>query len=321
MHTTPQHQSASSPALLVGDSRPMQALWQIIRKVGPTDANVLLTGESGTGKDLVARALHAHSHRSDQSMVKVDMGAISPHLFESEMFGHKKGAFTDARQDRDGRFTQAHGGTLFLDEIANLSPQGQQKLLVALQQRRVTPLGANLSHEVDIRLICATNVGLADLVAKKRFRSDLRFRINTVEIYLPPLRERKEDIPLLSGHFLKFFAEKHQREHRPLTDAALRHLLQHEWPGNVRELEHAIERAVIMSEGREIGSEAFRFHPAARPREGMYLETLHLDTVERLVIQRALEKHAGNISQAARELGLTRTSLYRRLEKYGMKGE
>lgn len=301
----------------IGVSDVMRQVFSTIRKVARTDANVLILGSNGTGKELVARALHRESARREGPFIKVDLGSIAESLLESELFGHVKGAFTDARQDRAGRFEIADGGTLFLDEIGNLSLSAQAKFLTALHNRFVTRVGSNKPIAVDIRLICATNVPLIDRVREKQFREDLLYRINTVEIALPPLTERKEDIPLLLRHYLDIYADKYQKSHIRLSEQTLHRLTQYAWPGNVRELQHAAERAVIMSDSDEL--QAGDFLPSrSTQREAVELSELNLEEIEKLLIRKALEKHDGNISHAARELGLTRASLYRRLEKYGL---
>ncbi|WP_215222878.1 sigma-54-dependent transcriptional regulator [Echinicola shivajiensis] len=304
---------------IIGQSAAMKNIFSIIDKVAQTDANVLILGENGTGKELIARAIHDRSLRNDEIFVGVDMGAITETLFESELFGHKRGAFTDAKEDRAGRFEVADKGTLFLDEIGNLSMPLQSKLLTALQKREVTRIGTNKSIPVDIRLISATNMKVHDMVMDNTFRQDLLYRINTVEIFLPPLRDRQDDIPLLANHFLKIYAKKYRKEFNGFKTAAI-HLLQHySWPGNIRELQHAIERAIIMAEGDELDSRDFFFLSSKPVAEKVSNHTsLNLDEVEKNVIQKAIDKNGGNISKAAKELGLTRASLYRRLEKYGL---
>ena len=303
---------------LVGSCPSMQQVFATIRKVAATDANVLILGENGTGKELVARELHRQSRRSQEVFISVDMGAISETLFESELFGHIKGAFTGAKEDRPGRFEIADGGTLFLDEIGNLSMPLQAKILTVIQSRRVTRVGANQARDIDIRLICATNLPILEMVAQKEFRQDLLYRINTVEIHLPPLRERQEDIPLLADHFLRVYATKYRKPPLRLNAATLGKLQKYHWPGNVRELQHAIERAIIMSDTPVLQPGDFFFSSADSGEDSLFFENYNLEEVEKLVIRKAITKHAGNISQAARELGLTRASLYRRLEKYGL---
>ncbi|RKX26607.1 MAG: sigma-54-dependent Fis family transcriptional regulator [Candidatus Zixiibacteriota bacterium] len=301
----------------IGVCDAMQRVFQTIRKVATTDANVLILGGNGTGKELAARALHQQSARSDQVFIKVDMGAISETLFESELFGHKKGAFTDARQDRAGRFEIASGGTLFLDEIGNLPLPLQVKLLTALQSHEVTRVGSNTSCPVDIRLICASNVPLAEMVASGTFREDLLYRINTVELQMPSLRERVDDIKPLAEHFLEKYCRKYRRSPKKIAAPALAKLQRHHWPGNVRELQHALERAVIMNDSLLLGPEDFILSTAdSMPQTE--LGSYNLEEVEKTVIRLVLAKNGGNISRAAEELGLTRASLYRRLERYGL---
>ena len=304
---------------IVGRSQPMMRVFETIDKVARTDANVLILGENGTGKELVARAIHRQSQRAGEIFVSVDMGAISENLFESEMFGHRRGSFTDAKQDRAGRFEVASGGTLFLDEIGNLSQSMQAKLLRALETRQITRIGENHTRTIDIRLICATNMNIGEMVARREFRQDLLYRINTVEIQIPPLRDKREDIPLLVDHYLQHFAHKYSRPGLNVSQGALRKLERYDWPGNVRELKHSIERAVIMSEHRVLQPSDFFFSPAEEAGAGEFaLDSYNLEEVERTVVLKAIRKHGGNISHAADELGLTRTSLYRRIEKYGL---
>jgi two-component system, NtrC family, response regulator HydG len=304
---------------IIGNSASMKNIFSIIDKVAQTDANVLILGENGTGKELIARAIHDRSHRKDEIFVGVDMGSITETLFESELFGHKRGAFTDAKDDRAGRFEIADKGSLFLDEIGNLSMPLQSKLLTVLQRREVTRIGTNKPIPVDIRLICATNMHVHEMVMENTFRQDLLYRINTVEIFLPPLRERQDDIPALAQHFLKIYAQKYRKEFHGFKPAAMQLLQQYNWPGNIRELQHAIERAIIMAEGNELDSRDFFFLSAKPANEKISTPaTFNLDEVEKNVIQKAIDKNGGNISKAAKELGLTRASLYRRLEKYGL---
>ena len=304
---------------IIGASASMKNIFSIIDKVAQTDANVLILGENGTGKELIARAIHDRSLRKDEIFVGVDMGAITETLFESELFGHKRGAFTDAKDDRAGRFEIADNGTLFLDEIGNLSMPLQSKLLTVLQKREVTRIGTNKAIPVDIRLICATNMHVHEMVLDNTFRQDLLYRINTVEIFLPPLRERQDDIPTLANYFLKQYCHKYRKSFQGFTSSALELLQRYQWPGNIRELQHAIERAIIMAEGNELDSRDF-FFLSAKPasEKAPTTVTLNLDDMERSTIQRAIDKSGGNISKAAKELGLTRASLYRRLEKYGL---
>ncbi|WP_143960551.1 sigma-54-dependent transcriptional regulator [Litoribacter populi] len=305
---------------IIGSSPSMKNVFAIIDKVAETDANVLILGENGTGKELIARAIHDRSHRSDEIFVGVDMGAITETLFESELFGHKRGAFTDAKEDRAGRFEVADKGSLFLDEIGNLSMPLQSKLLTVLQKREVTRIGTNKSIPVDIRLICATNMPIHDMVMENTFRQDLLYRINTVEIFLPPLRDRQEDIPLLAEHFLKVYSNKYRKNFTGFKPNAMQLLQRYTWPGNIRELQHALERAIIMAEGTELDSRDFFFlsNKPVNEKHAPAANTLNLDDMEKNVIQKAIDKNGGNISKAAKELGLTRASLYRRLEKYGL---
>jgi len=302
----------------IGKSPAMEELFKTIRKVAKTDANVLILGENGTGKELVARALHRESQRCNEVFISVDMGAISESLFESELFGYVKGAFTDAKSDRAGRFEVASGGTLFLDEIGNLPKTLQSKILTVLENREVIRLGSHKPISIDIRLICATNKSINDMVARQEFRQDLLYRINTVEINLPPLRDRKEDIPLLTDHFLKIYCEKYDMPIKRINSETLRKMEEYKWPGNVRELQHAVERAVIMSESNSLNPSDILLSQPGATTDDFALDDLRLDEVEKLAVQKAIKKHNGNISRAARELGLTRTSLYRRLEKYGL---
>lgn len=304
---------------IIGSSASMKNVFSIIDKVAKTDANVLILGENGTGKELIARAIHDRSQRHDEIFVTVDMGAITESLFESELFGHKKGSFTDAKEDRAGRFEVADNGTLFLDEIGNLNMPLQSKLLTVLQRREVTRIGTNKSIPVDIRLICATNMPLHEMIMENAFRQDLLYRINTVEIFLPPLRERLDDIPVLADHFLKSYANKYRKHFKGFKSNAMQLLQHYSWPGNIRELQHAIERAIIMSEGDELDNRDFFFLSAKPSSEKITpSHTYNLDEVEKNMIQKAIDKNGGNISKAAKDLGLTRASLYRRLEKYGL---
>ena len=303
---------------MVGNCTAMESVFRTISKVAETDANVLILGENGTGKELVARELHRQSLRQQEVFISVDMGALSETLFESELFGHSKGAFTGAREDRPGRFEMAEKGTIFLDEIGNLSLPLQAKILTVLQNRRVTRLGTNRAMDIDVRLVCATNMPIHDMVARKEFRQDLLYRINTVEIHLPPLRERQEDIPLLVDHFLEQYSQKYRKPQKRVTSATLKKLQTYNWPGNIRELQHAIERAVILGEQQTLQPQDFFFSGSGGREEGLIFDNYNLEEVEKLVIRKAIAKHAGNVSRAARELGLTRASLYRRLEKYGL---
>ena len=304
---------------LLGSSKVMEDVFFKIEKIAPTDANILILGENGTGKDLVARAIHQHSNRSSKPFVKVDLGALTESLFESELFGHKKGSFTDAREDRVGRFEAAHGGTVFLDEIGNISLQQQAKLLSVLQNRQVIRLGTNEPIPIDIRLICATNLPLSELSDESCFRKDLIYRINTVDIMLPPLRKRKSDIMMLARHLAKLYSNKYLKTGLEFEASAEQKLLEYHYPGNIRELQYIIERAVIMSDGPVLSAKDLIFSPietAVEPDDDG--GELKLSTVEKSTILRVIEKHNGNISRAAKELGLTRTALYRRLSKYNI---
>jgi DNA-binding NtrC family response regulator len=305
---------------LIGTAPAMARVHSLIARAAPTEANVLVLGENGTGKELAARALHQQSLRADREMVTVDLGAIATELIDSELFGHVKGAFTDARSDRVGRIQVADGGTLFLDEIGNLPLHLQPKLLTVLEQRRVTPVGANQSVPVDIRVIAATNMTSAMLRDERHFRQDLLFRLNTVEIDLPPLRERREDIPALVDHYLSFYADRYKRPRPEVSRDAASALAAYDWPGNVRALRHAVERAVILAGDGPLDTDAFSLTPAATPRLTAEPVTadLNLDRVERRLVEEALKKHGYNISAAAHELGVSRAALYRRMEKHGL---
>lgn len=305
---------------IIGKSYPMLQIFDTIHKVAETDADILITGENGTGKELVARAIHRQSKRKDEVFVSVDLGAITETLFESELFGHTKGSFTDAKEDRAGRFEIASGGTIFLDEIGNLSMPLQAKLLSVLQSRQVTRVGSNKPKSIDIRLICATNMPLQEMIKKNEFRQDLLYRINTIEIRLPALRERKEDIPLLAEHCLKQFSKKYNRDIKGISDEAMNKMMYYPWPGNVRELQHAMERTIIMCTKTMIQAEDIVLYEQNNNEqsESLNLGNYNLDEVEKIIIRKVMRKFNGNISLAAKELGLTRTSLYRRLEKYGL---
>jgi DNA-binding NtrC family response regulator len=301
---------------IVGRSEVLAEVLATIDKVAATDASVLILGENGTGKELVARALHSQSLRADQPFVSVDLGAIVDTLFEAELFGHTKGAFTDARSDRPGRFEVASGGTLFLDEIGNINVQMQAKLLGVLQSRTLTRIGADKPVAVDVRLLCATNMPLQAMVAGYRFRQDLLYRINTVEIHIPPLRERLSDIPLLAEHFTTLFGRKYNKPGLGIGSDTVKKLQGYAWPGNIRELQHAVERAVIMTEHDALQPEDFLLQPRhAAPREAVNLNLVEL---EKDTIQKALLKHQHNLSRAASELGLSRATLYRKMGKYGL---
>lgn len=306
----------AGPSRLIAASPAMQRVLELIARIGPSEAHVLITGENGTGKGLAATALHAASRQPEQPMITVNMGGIPENLFESELFGHVKGAFTDARTDRAGRFEMADGGTLFLDEIANLPAGLQSKLLRVLETGEYERLGSSKTCRARVRILSATNANLEDEVAAGRFRRDLLFRLNTVELHLPPLRERREDIPPLASHFLAHHSRRYRKETTGFERPAMEALLAHAWPGNVRELDHAVERAVLLSRGPELTVADLMLRPGrdlAIPMDEMSLEE-----VERLLIRKALDRSGGSVKRAAGLLGLTRSSLYRRLEKYGL---
>jgi DNA-binding NtrC family response regulator len=301
---------------LVAQSVAMRQVLEMVARVGPADANVLVSGENGTGKGLVARALHAASRRAARSLVTVNVGGLAGGTFESELFGHVRGAFTDAKSDRVGRFEAADGGTLFLDEIGNLTPELQAKLLRVLETGELERVGSSRTIRVDVRVIAATNSDLAAEVEAGRFRQDLFFRLNTIEIRLPSLRERRDDIPLLAAHFLARLAAHYRKSLRGFEPAAMEALLAHPWPGNVRELEHAIERAVLMASGETIRVADLGLRaPAAG---GPSLDEMSLEEVERVLIRKALDRYGGNVSQAAEALGLSRSALYRRFKRHGL---
>ncbi|HWZ42613.1 MAG TPA: sigma-54 dependent transcriptional regulator [Candidatus Saccharimonadales bacterium] len=307
---------AQNRPVFIAESKAMQPLLTLISRIGPSDANVLITGEHGTGKEVVAQTLHALSSRANSPMITVNTGGLPEGTFESELFGHVKGAFTDARSDRIGRFELADRGTLFLDEIANVPMKQQAKLLRVLETGEMERVGSSKTRKVDVHLLSATNADLKVESAEGRFRADLLFRLNTVELHIPPLRERREDLPLLAAHFLKLYRERYRK---PLTGfdlGATQRMLEHPWPGNVRELDHSVERAVLMSTGEQIqasdlGLESDRTSSAK-------IEDMGLEEVESLLIKKALARHTGNISHAAEALGLSRSALYRRMEKYGI---
>jgi DNA-binding NtrC family response regulator len=300
----------------IGKSAEMQQVFNTIQKVAKTDANVLILGENGTGKELVARALHRDSLRKDEVFISVDLGSITETLFESELFGHEKGAFTDAKKEKPGRFEIASKGTLFLDEIGNLSLPLQTKLLTAIERREITRVGSNKTTSVDVRLICATNNDLYEMTGNNNFRQDLLYRINTVEIHLPPLRTRTDDIPLLANHFLKISSKKYKKTVKAINSVAIKKLSHYSWPGNVRELQHAIERAVIMCDSDVLTPDDFILSTPRKKQGELEFESFNLEEIEKQIILKVLKQNQGNITQAASELGLTRTSLYRRMEKY-----
>ena len=303
---------------IVGRSEAIHQIFDAIKKVAKTDASVLICGENGTGKELVSRAIHRQSNRSNEAFISVDMGAIPETLFESELFGHKKGAFTDAKADRAGKFEAASGGTLFLDEIGNLSMPMQAKLLRVLETRQVTRVGSSQAISFDVRLICATNRPVYEAVTNGTFRQDFLYRINTVEIHLPPLRERKDDIPLLIEFFIRQYAKKYHRPVPQIDPSAMDKLKNHMWPGNIRELRHTIERAMIMNESSQFHAHDFVLSATEPSGHELIIKDYNLEEAEKMLLRKVLSKHQGNISKAANELGLTRTSLYRRMEKYGL---
>lgn len=304
---------------LIGQSPAMQKVMATVDKVAKTEANVLILGENGTGKELIARAIHKASSRRNEVFISVDLGAISETLFESELFGFKKGAFTDAKEDRAGRFEAANRGTIFLDEIGNLSFALQSKLLSVIQNRKVVRLGTNREIPIDVRLICATNMPLYQMVNEGKFRQDLLYRINTVEVHLPPLRDRIEDIQLLVEHFLTIYCKKYKMPLKRINPSTIRRLEKHTWPGNIRELQHSVERAVIMSESNILQPQDFFLSQLDDNfSEDETEDITNLEEREKLLIRKVIDKHGGNISKAAKELGLTRASLYRRIEKHGL---
>lgn len=306
---------------LIGESRAMQPATRMMERVAPSDANVLITGEHGTGKEVVARWIHAASHRSTHALVTVNAGGISEGVFESELFGHVKGAFTDAKADRVGYFEMADGGTLLLDEIGNLSPKLQAKLLRVLQTGEYQRVGSSRTQKANVRILSATNADLAREIAEGRFREDLLYRLNTVEIRLPPLRERREDVPLLADHFLRKRAIRYGRTVPAVAPEAMQALLDYAWPGNIRELEHTVERALLLMQGDVVQLADLSLPTAAGASgaaAGGTLDEMPLEEVERVLIRKALQRHDGNVSQAAEALGLSRSALYRRLQRYGL---
>ncbi len=307
---------------IIGQSSAMMKVYETIEQIAKTDANILILGENGTGKEVVARAIHRRSARTDKVFISVDMGAITESLFDSELFGHVKGSFTDAKEDRAGRFEVATGGSLFLDELGNLSLPLQAKLLTVLQNREVRRVGSNKSKPIDVRLICATNMPIYDMVKQNKFRQDLLYRVNTIELHLPPLRERGDDIQLLAMHYLEYYSKKYTKTIATISPAAMKKMQNYQWAGNVRELQHTMERAVIMSNKNVLQPEDLflnaRPASANKEEESLAIEQMNLEDVEKILIRKVLKKYNGNITQAATELGLTRSSLYRRLEKFGM---
>jgi DNA-binding NtrC family response regulator len=304
---------------MIAESAAMRPVLQLIARVGPSDANVLITGEHGTGKEVVAQTLHAVSERASRPMIAVNVGGLAEGVFESEMFGHVRGAFTDARTDRAGRFELADGGTLFLDEIANIPPGQQSKLLRIVQTGELQRLGSSRTHQVDVRVLSATNADLKAEVEAGRFREDLLFRLNTIEIHLPPLRDRREDIPLLAKHFLDKYAQRYGKSPAGFDNNGMQLLLEHTWPGNIRELDHAVERAVLMSQGSSITAADLGVRAARGALTGAgRLEDMSLEEVESFLIRKALARHNNNVSHAADALGLSRSALYRRMQRYGI---
>ena len=302
---------------MIAEAEAMRPVLQLIARIGPSDANVLITGEHGTGKEVVAQTIHAVSGRALKPMIAVNVGGLAEGVFESEMFGHVRGAFTDAKIDRTGRFELADGGTLFLDEIANIPTNQQAKLLRILQTGELERLGSSRSHQVDVRVLSATNADLKKEVEGGRFREDLLFRLNTVEIHLPPLRERREDIPLLAKYFLDKYAKRYRKMLAGFDAASRQLLLEHPWPGNVRELDHAVERAVLLAQGEHVSAADLGLRAAARGSGGR-MEEMSLEDVESLLIRKALARHENNVSRAAEVLGLSRSALYRRMQRYGI---
>ena len=302
---------------LIAESKPMKPVLDLIERVGPSDANVLITGQNGTGKGVVARALHSLSARASGSMVTVNTGGLSEGVFESELFGHVKGAFTDAKADRVGRFELADAGTLFLDEIANVRMSHQPKLLRVLETGEFERVGSSKTHRVDVRIVSATNADLKSEVAQGRFREDLLFRLNTIEIHLPPLRDRGEDVPLLARHFLNEHCQRYRKSIQGFDEAAIQALLNHSWPGNIRELSHVVERSVLMAQGAEVKVADLGLH-VARDSSDRRLEDMSLEEVEQLLIKKTMGRFEGNASKAAESLGLSRSAFYRRLQRYGL---
>jgi len=307
---------ADGRPVMIAESAAMRPVMDLIARVGPSDANVLITGDHGTGKEVVARTLYALSPRSGRPLVTVNAGGLPEGVFESELFGHVKGAFTDAKSDRVGRFELADGGTLFLDEIANVPMNLQAKLLRALETGELERVGSSTTRRVDVRIISATNADVQTEVSAGRFREDLLFRLNTIEIHLPPLHERKEDISILAHHFLRQSAQRYRKHLEGFEPVALQVLLDHPWPGNIRELDHSVERAVLLAEGPQVRASDLGLRPA---REGsLRLDEMSIEDVERVLIQKALARFGGNVSHASKTLGLSRSALYRRLQKYSL---
>lgn len=302
---------------IIGESEEMLKIAELIRQVAATDANILILGENGTGKDMVAREIHQQSKRKERKFVHADLGSVSENLFESELFGHVKGAFTDAREDRTGRFQEADKGTIFLDEIGNIPLTLQSKLLFALQNKKITKVGSNAAIAFDSRIISATNEAIYERVEQKTFRQDLLFRINTIEIYLPPLRDRGQDILLLAEHFLAIYNKKYNRKLKGISAALQKKLLAYSWPGNVRELQHVIERAVIVTQSQMLVEEDFVIRKG-NASNAIVVESFHIENLEKQLIIKTLKKYNGNITEASKEMGISRQALYRRIEKFNL---
>jgi DNA-binding NtrC family response regulator len=318
IHTSLQKDMARQFEHIIGNSAPIQKLQNVLLKVAPTDANILILGENGTGKQVFAYEIHKHSQRKNGIFMHVDLGSLNENLFESELFGYAKGAFTDAKEDKPGRFEMAEGGTIFLDEIGNLTLPLQAKLLSVIQNRTVNRLGESKERKINVRLITATNMPLSEMVSKGTFRQDLLFRINTVELILPPLCQRGDDILELAEFFLHSFNNKYHKSIQKFDSKAQALLLSYPWPGNVRELQHVIERAVIMADGQQIGPDDLQLSPQKFGAAPVMQTDMALEDMEKLMVQNAIDKHKGNISRAASELGLTRAALYRRIEKFNL---
>ncbi|MBK6976104.1 MAG: sigma-54-dependent Fis family transcriptional regulator [Cytophagaceae bacterium] len=302
---------------IIGESEEMLKIAELIKQVAATDANILILGENGTGKDMVAREIHQQSKRKERKFVHADLGSVSENLFESELFGHVKGAFTDAREERTGRFQEADKGTIFLDEIGNIPLTLQSKLLFALQNKKITKVGSNAAIAFDSRIISATNEAIYERVEQKTFRQDLLFRINTIEIYLPPLRDRGQDILLLAGHFLAIYNKKYNRKLKGISAALQKKLLAYSWPGNVRELQHVIERAVIVTQSQMLVEEDFVIRKG-NTSNAIVVESFHIENLEKQLIIKTLKKYNGNITEASKEMGISRQALYRRIEKFNL---
>ncbi len=302
---------------IIGESESMKSIFKIVEKVASTEANVLILGENGTGKEVIAREIHRKSDRSQEVFISVDIGSLQENLFESELFGHVKGAFTDAKEDRIGRFEVASGGTLFLDEIGNLPMSLQAKLLTAIQNKEIRKVGSNTPIPVDIRLICATNKNLNDMIIEGTFREDLLYRINTIKIVLPTLKEREADISLLANFFLNKFAQKYNKPNLKFNQNTINKLIQHSWPGNIRELQHTVEKAVILCDSNVILS-SHCWPDGENAAKNFIPNTLNLDEHEKIIIEKALQKYKGNITNASKELGINRTTLYKKMERYGI---